>query len=392
MTRSITFRDFLTLEFFVLFLCSIEFLSKFYSLIILLFFVVWMKGYLKDFPLQNKNFIYIVLFILSYLVFAYKDVPIIIVPVWLLSYIIGYGLSNNSRRFFETWFLIAFGIALHSFLIFYININQFGVDAMGNRIMRDIWGGELMRGATALACSFLLGSSIVVSFFNYQKRRLLPILFLVFILYGAFFNSVSTASRSSLVYPALIMAISYFPLVEKKNRMRYLSLGLLIIAFVAVLYIGDAFGIRSFFENQYLYERFSEKEGGGIVENQRLDLWKYFFAHIDQYMFGGGTFSITGDRDYVHNIILDTFAIGGIVPSFFLLLLIISFIKSGIRFYKKSDEIYFLSLILGLIFGFLLIFMTEPIIQAANWFFSFFLMLVGGFDRINNLKSKGVWA
>lgn len=43
-------------------------------------------------------------------------------------------------------------------------------------------------------------------------------------------------------------------------------------------------------------------------------------------------------------------------------------------------------------FGFLLIFMTEPIIQAANWFFSFFLMLVGGLDRINNLKSKGVWA
>lgn len=392
MTKGIKFRDFLTLEFFVLFLCSIEFLSKFYSLIILLFFVVWMKGFLKDFPLHTKNFIYLVSFVLSYLVFAYKDVPIMIVPVWLLSYVIGYGISNNSKRFFETWFLIAFGIALHSLLIFYFNINQFGVDAMGNRIMHDIWGGGLMRGATTLACSFLLGSAIVVPFFNYQKTRIWPILFVIFIIYGVFFNSVSTASRSALVYPALIIAISYFPLMEKKNRTKYLSLALFIITFITVLYVEDAFGIRSFFENQYLYERFSEKEGGGIVENQRLDLWKYFFAHIDQYMFGGGTFSISGDRDYVHNIILDTFAIGGIVPSLFLTLLLINFIKSGIRLYKKSDEVYFMSLILGLMFGFLLIFMTEPIIQAANWFFSFFLMLVGGLDRINNLKSKGVWA
>ena len=142
MTKNVRLQDFLSLEFILLFFCSVEFLSKFYSLIILLFLVVWLRGYFKVSSIASKNFLYITLFILSYWLFAYKDIPILIVPVWLLSYVIGFCLSDNTNRFFRMWLLIAFGIALHSFLIFVTNINKFGVDAMGNRIMQDIWGGD----------------------------------------------------------------------------------------------------------------------------------------------------------------------------------------------------------------------------------------------------------
>ena len=352
--------------------------------------VVWMKGFYKVSPILNKSFIYIILFVFAYLLFAYRDIPLLIVPIWLLSYVIGFGLSDNSNRFFRMWLLIAFGIALHSFLIFLTNIS-FGVDAMGNRIMQDIWGGGVMRGATALACSFLLGSAMIIPFFLWQKKKVWPIIFSVFIIYGAFFNSVSTASRSALIYPAIIVAMSYFPLIEKKNRKKYILLAVLIVGLIVAFYLGNVFGIRSFFENQYLFERLSEKAGGGIVENERLDLWKDFLEHIDEYMFGGSTFGENGDRDYVHNIILDTFAIGGVAPALFLTFLIVGFIKVAFRLYKKSTENSFKALILGLIFGFLLIFMTEPIIQAANWFFSFFLMLVGGLDRINYQQQIGAW-
>lgn len=391
MTKNVRLQDFLSLEFILLFFCSVEFLSKFYSLIILLFLVVWLRGYFKVSSIASKNFLYITLFILSYWLFAYKDIPILIVPVWLLSYVIGFCLSDNTNRFFRMWLLIAFGIALHSFLIFVTNINKFGVDAMGNRIMQDIWGGELMRGATALACSFLLGSAMIIPFFLRQKNKFWPIVFSIFILFGAFFNSVSTASRSALIYPTIIIAVSYFTLIERKNRIKYISLAVLIVCVVVVLYLGNAFGIRSFFEDQYLFERISEKEGGGIIENQRLELWNDFFAHIDKYVLGGGSFGDTGDRDYVHNIIFDTFAVGGVVPALFLTLLIISFIRVAFRLHKRSEDKSFKTMIIGLMFGFLLIFMTEPIIQAANWFFSFFLMLVGGLDRINYQQRIGAW-
>ena len=221
MTKDIRLRDFVTLEFIILFLCSIEFLSKFYSLVILLFLVLWVKGFCKISPFQNRNFLYIVLFVVAYLLFAYRDISLVIVPVWLLSYVIGFSLSDNSNRFFRIWLLIAFGIGLHSFLIFVTNMNRFGVDAMGDRIMQDIWGGG-MRGATALACSFLLGSALIIPFFRWQNKKIWPILFTIFVLTGVFTNSVSTASRSALIYPLIIIAMSYIPLIEKKNRTKYI--------------------------------------------------------------------------------------------------------------------------------------------------------------------------
>lgn len=391
MSERLKLRDFLSLEFIILFLCSIEFLSRFYSIILVLFIAILVRRKFKVGALKTKGFIFILLFCLFYILFAYNGTPIVVIPVWILSYIIGYCITDNSKRFVTSWFIIAIGIAIHGFLICVYNINQFGQTVMGDRIMTDIWGGGIWRGATALACSFLLGSSLIVPFFTSQQRKVGAWFFCLFIVFGAVFNSIMTASRTAIIYPAIIIFLSSLPFMGERNRVKYLFATFIVVTLLVLFYYGNVFGFRSFFESQFLFERFVDKEGGGIVENQRLELWSDFFNHFSDYFWAGGSFADNENRSYVHNILFDTIAAGGIFPGIFLVVIIVYFIKRIRQLYKSLSTNFYRSLLLGLCFGFLLIFISEPIIQAANWFFSFFLMLIGGLDRIYHLQGKHLW-
>lgn len=354
-------------------------MSKFYSLVLLTLVVVIAKRGLSKSTFNNRAFGLITLFSFVYFVFVQNDLPRPLVPFWIISFVIGYNVCRNKYALFLILLIFALGNQIHGFLICLTNWGEVYYDEYGGRVLRDIWGGSFR---PALEFSVMISAGLCVTLFKSDgKGALLYKMIALFFIFCSIFVSISTATRSAIVYPLIIIIISAIPYIMRRIGRGAITTLIVIIA-LFFLYSIDLFGVKSFLEDQYLFLRFVEKDGGGVVQNERLDLWKRFFAHIGDFTFGG-TFGTAGDRDYVHNVIFDIWVVSGVLSAFLFVSILVRFIKMSLRLFKMipSFELSQRAFVLGEILSFILIMMTEPAVYAANWFICCLMLYIGGLER-----------
>jgi len=386
---SASLKNYLKTEYLLLFLCAIEFLGRFNYIILILFIFLLIKKSIKFQTGHNEMLVYIVLFSFFYFVFAGDTISFTDPFVWICSYLIGVALIKDKQSFLIILFILSLGTGLNGILV---SVNSYiATGEIGIRQMPDIWTGNL-RGATSQSCAFLIFSGLLISILSSPSIKKLIKFFSIVFLFCAIFNAIMSASRTALLYPIITIILSWLLVINKKNIVRWLIITFSITAIILFIYHSDFMSAKSFYEKQLLYERFTKVDEGNILNNPRLSSWTFFSNNYDKYFWGG--LSKNNPILYMHNLILDTYAYAGILTTLLLVLIIVRSFIAALRIVWNTDYIE-RSYVLCVFVCFLLIFNTEPIIQASNWFFSLFLMYCGMIDsrrnKINLINNKSFY-
>lgn len=364
-------RDYLKIEYLLLFLFSFEILDKHHFIIFALFAFLFVKGRIKI--VSNSQFALLIAWGISYWIFGHSHLwSEIQVPSLWCVFLIGYSMVNTREDFPIILIIVALGFALEGLLTVYnAEGTQFAVDE-DSRFVDSLWGSA-KRAISAQNVTMYLFSGCLV--YILQKKEipvLVKVLAVIFEL-GFLYNSIMIAMRSSLLFNPLIIAISFIAFNGIKFKGKHLFFLLIILSLFVVLYAINFYGIRSFFEDSFLFTRLTEEADGGIAHNSRYNLQGRFWDVYDQDYFGGLHDKIDF---YFHNIWLDMYSFSGIISAVLFMFLTISFIKTFINVYKKAEREE-RSLLAGVFAAFMLPFYMDPMLWAAPCYFAIFIMFYG---------------
>ncbi len=369
-------KSYFRIEYLLLFLCSIQFLSYFNPIIYLLFLYLIFKNKIDLSACRTVHFLTIVLFAVLYFLFIVENAVITDYITWIVSYIIGFSLVKDKKSMLIVLLIMGLGNGFYSTLISIDNYIHYGLN-VGARVLSAVWwDGEV--SATAHSCMFLIFSGLLYPMlFIYKSSFSFKILMVLFCI-SLCLSAIMSASRSELLYPPVIVVLTAIFYGIKTSSVKHFNYLIFITVILVILYTFDIFHIRTFFENQFIFVRFTEKYDGGIVENARVSSWPLFFNNFGKYLFGG--LNTINPLLYMHNMFLDTFAFTGIFPFMLLIIIVFQSCKSLYKISKIGDA-FEADLFFGVMIAFLLIFNTEPILQASSWFFSFYLIVFGMLDK-----------
>lgn len=369
-------------------LLSMQFMGLFYQLLIItVFCLLYFDKKIRLYDISNITFCLLSIFTILYILFNIEKHLTLYYLYWITSFFLGSILISNKRidKFYSYLTCISLGSALHgviSIVNIYINLNTLVFDS---RFLPSVWENEPM-GATSQSILFLLfsGTFFSITFLNSYKIRILYAIIFTFTLLNAF----ASMSRTALVYPLLTIIISIIYYTYKIKQTKYLKIILFVTILFNLFYMTDLFGFQSFLNEQQLIIRINENEDGGILQNSRLGSWAIFFNNFEDYVFGG--LNSINNIEYMHNIVLDTFAFAGLIPFVLIIILLIRFIRSIFKILKFENPLN-CSFLVGYSVSFLLIFNSEPIIQASNWFFCLFLIFFGMITKYLYLAKKSIY-
>ena len=372
-----SYKQYFKLEYIFLFLVAFEFLNK-TNYIILLFFLYLLFRYgFNSKVLSNTYFPCIAIFSVSYFIFGGNTISFSDPFVWMASYYIGIIICSKKKNIPYTALFVIIGIAsaLNGALI-YINFNQ--VVEFGARVTYNLWGE--IRAGTSSACLFLIYSGVLYSLLcNDNIKKWIKIILILTIPFIPL-NAILISSRSALLYPFIIFVISYFVTINKKNISTRIMFLLILLIIFTTMYFTNFCGIKTYFESTFLYERLETKHDGGIVNNSRFGIWENRLNMIISNFWGGGIQS-HGSNVFMHNIVLDTIAYGGFPTAVILVVFMLHNINNVIYVFKRTISPSEKSCLIGVTTSFYIIFMFEPIIQAANWFFCLYIFFAAVIDR-----------
>lgn len=379
-----SYKQYFKIEFILLFLWSFEFLGKTNYIGLLLF--LYLTKYKNNLSLFNSYLPCIILFSISYYIFGRNTISFSDPLVWIASYSIGLILlSRNNITYTSLLIIIAMGTTLNGILIY---LNSYNVIEYGTRTSINLWGE--IRGGTSSACSFLLYSAVLYSILKSKDvKRIIKIAWIVVALFVPL-NAILISSRSALLYPFIIFAVSYMATLTYRNFIKRLIILAVIVLILFILYNYDVVGIKSYFESSFLYQRLDEQHDGGIIHNSRFDIWRKRLETITDNFWGGGITSY-GTSIYMHNIILDTIVSGGLPTAILLVVFMLHSVYSVLYLYKRTYSNIEKSCLIGVLCAFLLIFMFEPIIQSSNWYFCLYLFFVGVIDQQKKNYKRNVF-
>ena len=386
----------------LLFVLSLNLLNKFYYITIVIFAISAYTFLSKKKALNfsfDINIVYIFLFSTFYAVLNSEHSRISLNSMahdllYFLGYFCGYVLINNKNIDYEDTynkniFIMTAGCCIHGLLNTISNLKSYGLNITA-RSLPDYWTGEIWV-ATGQATMFVLivGYSFYGIFLKKTKHFTMRILSVIFLFIAIFYN-LYTASRTILVILIIVYIISIIGSLNFKvinNKMKYIIIIAVSILFIAIVYLNNIFGIREFVESMPLFNRLSSKNQTDLVDDDRINRWKFALNNFWKYPFGG--LNIRRQISYIHNFWLDAYDVAGIVPLFFLLLYTIRSMKNAL-FIIISDQVNsnFKVLIAGVYISFLLQFMVEPILTGVPWLFILFCIITGMTDRYSqNIRS-----
>lgn len=257
----------------------------------------------------------------------------------------------------------------------------------------NIWTGTL-RAATHYGTMLVFPVAVSCCGLLLGKRKLTKIVSLL-VLLGAVLTCLLTASRTILymIPIGLIVTVvfsSRFKILKmKKNVLQ--SIGMFMIGIVTfsiligLFSIFDLFDIKSKLMETQLGMRIINGDTSKIDDDPRLQYSLYYITHFSKYIWGGGHF-----RDEIgnaHNLWLNTYDIGGIVPFIFLLIYTFSILNTLRKlFYKKGIEQYLKVLVVVVYILCLIQMMLEPILESVPVFFWAFVLLNALVFKLVNQK------
>lgn len=362
-----------------------------YFIIAFAFFLVFLSFRKKKliFP-SNFNFLMLILFGISYILFASLNntfnITVLISPI--LMYFIGVNLfynKPNEENIIKLSNSIIFGLVLHAILNYFTNIDSL------NRNVVDIF--SKINLAATLQATFVI-MFLSTFFVNLQKKKLINKIFIILLCIMCVLFILLIGSRTSLLIFAVISIYSIVSLIlsknenldDKKRKFKILFSILVSIVVIIYLYNNNIFNIRQKFESSHLYYRLTV-EKMDTSDKRRFEYQYLGFVSLLTNPFG--TSNKIGQANYAHNMWLDIGKDAGIITFLFLLLYSFFSIKSLIMINKNSNvqklfKIYFNSLYLGVFLNFL----VEPILEGIPLYFSFFVLINALVDMYSIILSK----
>ncbi len=290
------------------------------------------------------------------------------------AYIIGYSIIskayNKVKLIKNCLFSIFAGYSCQIIFVFIYNIYK---GQPSTRTLYAVWNDGLISVTLiALLSSVVIGYSFYAFFCS--KNIVLIIYSFITLIITAMIN-ILTATRTpfllfAIVYLFLILAFFKNVHLSVKIKFAFVLLGIAIIAIIC--YQHDWFGIKTFWLNSALFERFGE-EG---VQTGRIEIAKQFISYMLQYPFGGG-FARQEIHNYAHNILLEIYDMYGVIPFFITLVIYIEAIRNIILVVKKGKDVSCNHLLAGLYIAIIIQMFLEPVIEGFPILFYTFLFIHG---------------
>lgn len=268
---------------------------------------------------------------------------------------------------------VAAGVTLHGVLNAVSNVQSYGWTP-GERVLPDYWTQAPLT-ATLQATLFipLVGVAFYGLAERQEQRSVVAVLTGLGLLVAGLYNLV-TASRT--IFVVMLVTLIACALVPRGRRMLRLTILAAVAAAFQRLYALDVLGLRTFVESSALMGRVSSGEAPGFGEDPRFERWGYVFDNFWDHVSGGRHFR--SEIGYVHNLWLDAYDVGGLLPfvalvGFTLSALVLLWRMLVIRALPVGLKV----LAVGVWTALLAQFMTEPILDGVPMLFAVFCIFCG---------------
>lgn len=326
-------------------LMCIGFMNQSSLIAIVLFVVVVMENKGRISIGHNRlEFITIVLFAITFMLFGtIGGVRTAYIGMLLpLGYCIGTSLNFNESKDVDNIVLfVAFAMDAHLILNLVYELIRYGLSFRLTALHYDFWSGMYISatGAMVNATAFL-GCVYYLIFKSKGRKRTVGIsLLLVNTLYDLIMGG-----RSFLVILIIGIIVGFITDTIRSNGVgsalrKILITGsvlAIVILFVYLILLNNS-SIQNFYKDTYFYKRFfRENAYENIMTTGRTSLRDIYISNMWQYPFGGRKIWSIANQ-YAHELYLDIYDIGGVVPYILIILFVIQTIINCFKFLKFED-------------------------------------------------------
>lgn len=333
----------------------------------------------------------IVFFCIFYILFGINnklDYKRIIVDsiMYITAYIAGYlgsQFSQNRNKSLKIYmYSISIGLLIHGYLNY---LNTINVGTMYAQLLIDIWTKTIVP-STQVTSWFLPSIALFIYLLNSNKKNIniiekIYILISIGIMLVVNFN---VAARTNIIILAFIV-LSYIILkivnILKQNSINYntiikVLILVIIIISVCIFYNHLIIEYISIIKDTPLFNRVTELGDNALINDPRVYRQIYFIMNFTKNLWGGYYFK--NSIGAMHNLWMDTYDSVGIIPFVILILYTISIIINLLNLYKNKQIIKESKImLLGVYIVFMILFMTEPILESGPLMFAFFIFING---------------
>lgn len=304
---------------------------------------------------------------------------------YLLIYMAGKnGFSNaeNKNRFVKnTFFCVFAGYAVQ--LLLHYSFNKGKTIEEGRRLIYSFWTKDYV-SVTLIG----LLSAAIIGYAYYGificKNKGIKVLCVLSLLLTVIVN-LSTATRTPFLLTAVIftlMSLIYLVKASSTKKVKVLATALLLIILAVVLYLNNAFGIKSYVEATPLFTRL-EKNG---LETSRVEIFQKYFEYMPQYLFGGNHIAEIVGKE-AHNYLQQSYDMYGIGAFIAIIIITAHFFKNVILLLKRNTDIECVILITSVFIAMFIQCCLEPVFDGYPIEFWMLLMIDGIMNGINSYKN-----
>lgn len=380
----------------LLFLAAVNFFGGFGYFLFLSFFIFVITPN-RCFRF-NMSFLLLSFFSLFQLVFnvSVQSSPynMILALIYPISYLMGHSfcsakdsLDKHNKCVYKIIYVTSFGTLVHFLLNWYKNSSSVN-SGVTERNTIDFWSNEVMSatGQAALACFSLC----VISAFLFSSVGKKEKIFSIIILGAIIAYNFILAGRTIIAMLLILVVFSIFfrMKVYKKGNIKIIIIVALVLLAILLMYTNDVFGMKSFFEQSNLYDRFNGKYSQDVDDDSRLEHKLDYLKYIEQFPFGGN--NIRGILGFsAHDLYLDTYDESGIFATFTIIAFIISSIIRAVKCVKnKTIPVDTKHLLACVYLGVNIQFWLEPIMRGMPWLLAFYCLIDGAVTAMLDKTSQ----
>ena len=379
-------------------LMCLGFMNQGTLITLILFVIIILKGHGRI-PVGNQSeFGILILFALSLVVFGMiggMQIPYIglLLPI---GYCIGSSLKYNESDDLDTLILwMAISMDMHLILNLVYEIVRFGFSFRVSAIHYDIWSGRNISATGAMVnATPLLGCIYYLIFKGTRKKRIWGIsLLVVNTLYDLIMGG-----RSFLVILIVGVTVGFIVDTVRSNGTGA-SIRKIFIFGSLIAVIGGAgyFILRNnstfqrFYEDTYFFKRFfRENAYENIMSTGRISLRQVYLSNMWNYPFGGRQIWNIAHQ-FAHELYLDVYDIGGVVPYICIIVFVLQTVVSCFKYVKlHSVNNNTRILLITFIACMNIQFFFEPILSGAPILLVIYCILAGYIAQATKLVQSAL--
>jgi hypothetical protein len=377
---------------------------SFFAIVTALFAII-IKGFSKKSYQKSKRFLsasflisYLILFAFSLFyyitVYSYNLIEGDIVRTILISnvaYIVGYSIKPDSSGDRLTNYMIPVYLALIAGGVVYVFlsvVNSSTFDIIG-RSAPDIWKPSESVNGTVLDLYSMLGTSLLTFIFYSKslwiqsKRYKLLIVIALSISFLASFTTILLQGRKAIL--SILVAFTLTTLfkltsISKKDGRNFYVFLLLVISSILTTTFGSV--IEYIAANFDVFVRFKD-EG---LDSGRYQAWLDILQSMPTHLTGGRSFPIS--ESFAHNIWLDVFYDGGIVPMILLFIFHCLHIHKIFKVLRSNLPQSIIILNICIMVPIFMGFQGEPVLQASTIYFAMTCCFFGLIMRLSQIADE----